>query len=280
MTKRTGASLLHTINDAPTLTICKLGFTPEQAARMIQTRRILPLSDDSKVPQIDARKLWARIGRPHRRFRNWAAHYIKPLLDRPQPFAEISAKVTPVRTGRPRTDYTLSRDTAAHLAMQANTPEGADIRDYFLDMERLALRLSEHMGIRVSAIVGTDNKVTQTLTRRAAEQHKAGNLSGPAKVIVLDREQRLKAIVCEVLTGHPPAYWRDTFKVRSIRDVLDTGDMLVYSQCYESAWAAVNAGLGSKEQLTKFLSRSYGGKVSPTKYLQAAAQAKTSGGKA
>lgn len=280
MTKRNGASFLHTINDAPSLTIRKLGFTPEQAERMIQTRRILPLTDDPKEPQIDARKLWARIGRPHRQFRDWAAHYLKPLMDRPQPFAEISSKVTPVRRGRPRQDYTLSRDVAAHLAMQANTPEGADIRSYFLDMERLALRLSEHMGIRVSAIVGTDNKVTQTLTRRAAEQTKAGNLSGPAKVIVLDREQRLKAIVCEVLTGHPPAYWRDTFKVRSIRDVLDTGDMLVYSQCYESAWAAVNAGLGSKEHLTKFLRRSYGGKVSPVKYLQANTHTKTNGGRA
>lgn len=237
---------------------------------MIQTRRILPLSDDPKAPQIDARKLWARIGRPHRQFRDWAAHYIKPLLDRPQPFEEISAKVTPVRTGRPRRDYTLSRDTAAHLAMQANTPEGADIRGYFLDMERLALRLSERMGIRVAAIVGTDNKVTQTLTRRATDQAKAGNLRGPAKVVVLERERRLKAVVCEVLTGHPPAYWRDTFNARSIRDVLDTGDMVTYSQCYESAWAAVNAGYGSASHLTAFLRPSYGGKVSPTKYLQAA----------
>lgn len=278
MTKRTGASLLQTINDAPTATICKLGFTTEHAARMIRTRQVLPLLDDPKSPQIDARKLWTRIGKPHRQFRDWAAHYIKPLLDRPPPFAEISSKATPVKTGRPRQDYTLSRDVAAHLAMQANTPEGADIRDYFLDMERLALRLSEHMGVRVTTIVGTDNKLTHTLTRRAAEQIKAGRVTGTAKVVALGRERALKAVVCEVLTGRTPTYWRDTFKVKSLRDVLDTGDATHYSQCYECAWAAVNAGLGNKDKLVAFLTPSYGGKVSPVKY--AALRLKTHGGRA
>ena len=265
MTKRTGASLLQTINDATTATIVTLGFRPEQAARMLRVRRVLPLLEDTKAPHLDARKLWERIGKPHGRFNDWAGHYIKPLLNRPEPFTEISVKVTPGARGRPRQDYTLSRDVAAHLAMQANTPEGEDIRAYFLDMERLALRLSEHMGIRVTAIVGTDNKVTHTLTRRTAEDAKAGKLEGPIRVVSMDRERLLKTTICEVLTGQSANQWRETFG-KGIRDVLDPMDLLHYSKCYETAWALVNAGERSKAKLVSILTPSYGGLIDPAKY--------------
>lgn len=235
---------------------------------MMRTRRVLPLLDDHKAPQIDARKLWERIGKPHRRFNDWAAHYIKPLLSRPTPFTEISVKVTPGSKGRPRQDYILSRDVAAQLAMQANTPEGEDIRAYFLDMERLAFRLSEHMGIRVTAIVGTDNKVTHTLTKRTAEDAKAGKLDGPIRVVSMDRERLLKSTICEVLTGQSASQWREAFG-KGIRDVLDPADLLHYSKCYETAWALVNAGERSKAKLVAILTPSYGGLIDPAKYSKA-----------
>lgn len=266
MTKRTGASLLENTNNASTATMLKLGFTHDEAARMMRVRQTLPLVADSKVPQIDARKLWEKIGKPHNRFRAWADHYLKPLVQRKEPLAEISAKVLPSTGGRPQVGYTLSRDLAAHLAMQANTPEGADIRAYFLDMERLAVRLTEFMGIRVAAIVTTDNRVTHTLTKRTAEAAKAGKIARCAvRAVAMDKERLLKTIVCEVLTGHTPAYWRNTFG-KGVRDVLDTSDAILYSQCLESAWACVNASPCSQEFLAAFLKPSYGGKVSPTKY--------------
>lgn len=272
MTKRTGDSLRQTINTASTATMITLGFGEKQAARIIRTRQVLPLVEDPKAPQIDARKLWEKIGKPHGRFRDWVAHYIKPLLTRPEPFAEISAKVTQGTGGRPRQDYSLSRDLAAHLAMQANTPEGEDIRAYFLDMERLALRLSEHMGIRVDAIVGTDNKMTHTLLKRAADQAKAGTLPGSSvKVVAMDRERLVKTIVCEVLTGHPPAYWRDTFG-KGVRDVIDTDDAILYSQCYETAHALIAGDIAQRATIEAILRASYGGKVSPAKYAHKARQ--------
>lgn len=271
MTKRTGGSLRQTINTASTATMLTLGFGKKQAARIIRTRKVLPLVEDPKAPQIDARKLWAQIGKPHRRFRDWAAHYVKPLMERPELSAEISAVTTPAR-GTPRQDYALSRDLAAHLAMQANTPEGEDIRAYFLDMERLALRLSEHMGIRVDAIVGTDNKMTHTLIRRAADQAKAGTLPGSSvKVVAMDRERLVKTIVCEVLTGHPPAYWRDTFG-KGVRDVIDTDDAILYSQCYETAHALIAGDIAQRATIEAILRASYGGKVSPAKYAHKARQ--------
>ena len=92
-------------------------------------------------------------------------------------FAEISAKVTKGATGRPRTDYALSRDLAAHLAMMANTPEGRDVRDYFLDMEDLALRLAKRLPVRVATLVSTDNELTHHCYRKAAEAAKQGQCS-------------------------------------------------------------------------------------------------------
>lgn len=269
MTKRTGDSLRQTPNTASTATMLTLGFGEPQAARIIRVRRVLPFVEDSKTPLIDARKLWEKIGKPHKRFRDWADHYIKPLIGKAELSAEISALTTPAR-GTPRTDYLLSRDLAAHLAMQANTSVGEEVRSYFLDMERLAVRLSEHMGIRVDAIVSTDNRLTHTLTKRAAEQAKAGHLPcASVGAVAMERERLVKAIVCEVLTGHSTGYWRDTFG-KGVRDVLDTDDALLYSQCYETACSLITGGIALRAIIETILRASYGDKVSPTKYIQKA----------
>lgn len=267
-TKRTGASLVQTVSTASTHRMVSLGFTSEQAARMIAVRRVLPLVDDRRTPCIDARKLWERIGKPYGRFNAWADTYIKPMLPRhggANPFAEISAKVEATR-GRPRVDYDLSRDIAAQLAMMANTDEGAAIRTYFLDMERLALELAPYVAIRAHAIVSTDNAVTHLCMRRAGEDAKAGKLPrARIRHAALDKERLLKATVCEVVTGPPPAYWRDTYG-RGVRGVLDTADLQVYAQCYETARVLVDNGARSREQLSAALRKSYGGRVDVAKY--------------
>jgi phage anti-repressor protein len=273
MTKRTGSSLLCSINTAPTSVMVASGLTPEQADRIIRVRRVLPLAEDRKAPCIDARKLWERLGRPHGRFNDWAAAYIKPLIGRADLTTEISVLKAPAR-GTPRTDYSLSRDIAANLAMMANTDEGADVREYFLDMEELARRLAQHLGIRVTAIVDTDNKVTHMFTQRVGDSVKAGRVpKAGSRAIALDKERLLKATICEVLTGYSTRYWRDTFGVRSVRDVLDTADALVYSQCYETAWAILSGGVTLKAELLKFLTPSYGRRIKPAKYLRGSAVA-------
>ncbi|GAA4004279.1 hypothetical protein GCM10022279_30250 [Comamonas faecalis] len=74
----------------------------------------------------------------------------------------------------------------------------------------------------------------------------------------MEREIHLKTIVCEVVTGHPPGYWRETFGKR-VRDVLSSPDLLVYSQCLETAHALVNGGVAHEAQLRAILTASYGG---------------------
>lgn len=234
-TKRTGKSLRETINTASTATMRTLGFSESQAKRMMRVRRTLPLMEDSKTPCIDARKLWERIGKPHKRFNMWADSYIKPILGKDGFSAEISAVKVQVR-GTPRTDYTLSRDLSAHLAMQARTTEGYEVRQYFLDMERLAVRLSEHMGIRADAIIETDNKLTRQARVGAGNAAKKGIIS---KSEVIDeankRETRIKSVVREVMSGFPREKYISIFGKRSLRDMLDTQDLHRYAQCYEFA---------------------------------------------
>lgn len=264
---RDGRSLACTINTAPTSTMRTIGLTALQAERIIRVRRVLPLVDDRRAPCIDARKLWERIGRPHKRFRDWAEDYIKPLMERAGTFAEISAKLVQPRVGRPSKEYTLSRNVAAHLAMMANTAEGEDIRTYFLDMEDLATRLAAHLGVRVTAIVETDREVTHMFRQRAGEDAKAGRI---ARSLVLakamEREKLLKDAVCMVLTGRPTSWWKEKFR-RGVRDVLDTADAALYAKCYESARAFVEAKVvKGRADLVKLLTPVYGGRVSLEAY--------------
>ena len=50
-------------------------------------------------------------------------------------YSEVVKKSTP-SSRKPRTDYILSRNCAAHLAMSTQTPEGREVRHYFLDMDQ------------------------------------------------------------------------------------------------------------------------------------------------
>ena len=235
-TKRTGKSLLETSNTVSTATMLTLGFSESQAKRMKRVRRTLPMMEDSKAPCIDARKLWEHLGKPHKRFNMWADSYIKPILGSNSINAEISAKVTEVKQVRPRIDYVVSRDLAAHLAMMARTSEGNEIRQYFLDMERLAVRLADHMDIRVDAIIGTDNKVTHQAYVGAGNAAKRGIISrGEITYVAKSREKRIKGIVREVLSGFSRTEYIAIFGDRNFRDMLDTKDLHRYAQCYEFA---------------------------------------------
>jgi anti-repressor protein len=268
-TKRTGRSLVETIDNASTKTMLTVGFTEAQAARVISTRRVLPLVEDAKQPCIDARKLWEKIGKPHGRFRAWVDHYIKPLLERPGTNAEISAKVSQGTKGRPSKEYTLSRDVAATLAMQANTLEGDDIRQYFLDMERLAVRLSEYFTVRADAIVETDRILTNFTRKRAGDQAKVGTIpKGAVKTVALECEKRVKSLACEIVTGKPPKHWRELLGgVRTVRDALDQRDLRQYQKCYDFLVDLLQSGVESVASLVETATTVYGGKVDMDKYL-------------
>ncbi|KMN38238.1 MULTISPECIES: antA/AntB antirepressor family protein [Chromobacterium] len=266
--KRTGSSLIHTVTDCPKALMLTLEFSEEQASRMMNVRRILPFVENRKEPCIDARKLWERLGKPHKRFRDWAAHYIKPLAaEGSRRKAEISAILTLGKT-KPQQDYLLSRDVAAHLAMQANTDEGEAIREYFLDMEDLVLKLARHGYLRAATIVKTDNELSKATIVKVHESAKAigQKLSSyQVKQLALIDERAIKSLVAKALTGIRASRWR-TYAGKGVRDVLRVEHLDVYAKAYNVALALCKAGMPIKE-IERVLEASFGMTICMAEYL-------------
>lgn len=264
-TKRTGKSFNHTPADCPSHVMLTLGFNEEQAERMISIRRVLPFVESRTTPCIDARKLWECIGRPHGQFNKWIERSTKGILDE---FVQNSEVVeSKIQTGRrPRTDYTISRDCAAHLAMDARTPEGKAVRSYFLDMEELAVKLIKYIPIRGSMLISIDNQVTHRAFVVAGDKAKAGELpKSLVKQEALNTEMALKSLVCRVMTGFSASEWKAEVG-RSIRDTLSPEDLNQYTRAYDSALTMLTGGmtLGEIEQI---LTRSFGNSIQVDDYL-------------
>ncbi|RAH36512.1 antA/AntB antirepressor family protein [Halomonas sp. SL1] len=271
-TTRNGRSIVTDINHVPKKTLTSvLGFADEQAKRMMKARRVLPIVEDRQEPQIDARKLWEKIGKPHKQFNKWADHYINPLMA-PDNFGEKSPKTCADeiehfsehtgKQGRPKTNYLLSRDVAAHLAMQANTAEGHDIRCYFLDMEDCVLRMERYRPIRTEHLTEIDNSV----------YHRIVSETG-STVYAQDAERFLKGMVAEAVSGMSASEWREALneipgaRGKGIRDVLDGDDLRVYRDALQFAASLLHSGATDRDQIESMVRSVHADKVHPDKYL-------------
>lgn len=266
-TKRTGASLMHSAADCPKSLYLTLGFTEEQASRMMAVRRTLPIVENRREPIIDARKLWEKIGRPEGRFTNWVSRGAGDLLLRFEQKFEVIQRMTPTK-GRPRIDYLVSRDLAAQLAMMANTEEGQVVREYFLDMEEATIRLARHQPIRAKLLVQVDNDLTHATRKQAGAAAKEGLLSKDLiPTVSAANEKRIKNLVCRILTGHSASEWHQIVG-RRIRDSLDTADLDLYSRCYDMAVSLFRAGYANDKVLIDPMAPTFGGKIDIAKYAE------------
>ncbi|WP_199153184.1 antA/AntB antirepressor family protein [Chromobacterium sp. ASV23] len=267
-TKRTGKSLIHTVNNCPGSVMDQLGITTEQAERMMNLRRVFPLDIESRTePNYDARKIWERIGKPYGRFRKWAEQYIKPLQQCERRKAQICAILTPTKT-KPRQDYRLSRDVAMHLAMQANTNEGENIRQYFLDMEDLATKLMVNRYQRVNLIAEADKALTHAAMVRHGERAKAGEIGRSAVQYLANVDvQDIASMIAEVLSGFRAGAWREVTG-KGIRDILSADDLDEYARLYNVAEAIYAAGQ-DLDQIKEVLSKACKRRVDPWQYLEA-----------
>lgn len=265
-TKRTGISLRHTVADCPRSVYVTLGFTEEQASRMMAVRRILPIVENRREPIIDARKLWEAIGRPESKFADWISRSAGELFRRFEKKSEVSQHVTRTK-GRPRIDYLVSRDLAAQLAMMANTDEGQMVREYFLDMEEAIIRLARHQPIRANLLVQVDNELTYATRKQAGIAAKEGLLSKQSvPTVSLANEKRIKSLVCRILTGHSASEWKGTVG-RSIRNSLNTSDLELYSRCYDMAVSLFRAGCTKDEVIQSMLAPSFADRIKIEDYL-------------
>ncbi|MWJ28600.1 hypothetical protein GPM19_10345 [Halomonas sp. ZH2S] len=269
-TLRDGRSIIIDINHAPRKTLVSaLEFTEEQADRMLKVRRVLPLVEDRQAPQVNARKLWERIGKPHREFRKWAEDYIKPMmaqetfaLKSPKDFSTEIVQFYEQTKGRPKINYQVSRDFAAHLAMQARTLEGYEIRQYFLDMEECVLRMERYRPIRTEHLTEIDKSVYHSVISKTG-----------SKLFAHDTERFLKGMVTEVVTGLPSSEWREALnkiagtKGKGIRDVLNRDDLKVYRDALQFASSLIQSGITDRKQIQDMICTVHANKINPDRYL-------------
>ena len=265
MTKKSqdGRSLKLNIENVSTKNLVEIcDLTYEQAERIINTRRVLKVQgDDSTDPQIDARKLWVKIGKPHKEFRKWAEDYIKPILegaekspaskDQVKPFTEVTG-----RTNQKRTNYYLSRDVAAEFAMMARTEEGHQIRRYFLDIEKIAMKLYRVRVVRSDSLSAHDKAIY-----RAVVSGEGGNRERAEKA-----QKDVRNMVPEVLSGKDAGWWRDEFG-KGIRDVLSNDDLITYDKAMELVSQLIKGGIRKKGQIKQMVESNYGGAIDIQDYL-------------
>ena len=73
--------------------------------------------------------------------------------------------------GKPRTNHIITLDMAKHIAMIQRTPEGMEIRQKLIDLEKKA-----NSGLMIEALCNPDS-VIQLLTAYSAEQKKNAELT-------------------------------------------------------------------------------------------------------
>lgn len=263
--KRTGKFFNYTPADCPKHVMLTLGFTEEQTERMAKVRRILPFVDSRTTPCIDARKLWECIGKPEGKFSNWVARGASEVFHRFGKKSEVVERLESTK-GRPRIDYILSRDCAAHLAMRANTDEGDFVRDYFLDMEELAMKLHKYTPLRGSMITTIDNQVAKQAFVVAGNKAKAGELpKNLVKSEAFNTQKTLMSLVCRVMTGLSAGEWRAKVG-KGIRDVLCPEDLNQYARAYDLASMLQTAGK-SLGEIEETLKANFGNSIQVDDYL-------------
>lgn len=270
-----GRSIQTDLNKLPRKTLTSVfGFTEEQAGRMMKVRNMLPFHEDigRTTPDHSARKLWELIGKPYGRFNAWAEDYIKPMLD-PETFTgkaakdftgDFSAQVVRIyeeTKGRHKVDYLLSRDVASDLAMLARTPEGADVRAYYRDMEECNLKLEHYRPIRKDQLTKIDREV----------YHAAVSLTG-SKLFAEETRKFLPSMVAEVISGMSASEWREALqqvpgaKGKGIRDVLDGTDIQTYRDAYLFASSLFRTGMTDRDQIESLVRQMYSGSIDPSMY--------------
>ena len=109
--------------------------------------------NNEEVNAVNARDLWEKI-ESKRRFGDW-------IKDRLEGFTEgqdyVIHKI--VKTGNGASgkqyqiDYIISLDTAKHIAMLERNEQGHKIRQYFIEVEKNARKISEAVNSQVAALI-------------------------------------------------------------------------------------------------------------------------------
>lgn len=257
---RDGRSLkleIHNATKKNLVDICEL--SEEQADRMIRIRRTFPPVEDRQQPSVDAYKLWQKIGKPYKRFNRWAEEYISPEINVTQKSAALfSGQIEPFYEKVAKTqrkNYTLSRDFAMHLAMQARTDEGREVRQYFLDVEHCVYKLCSKRIVRKDGLIKHDNAIYHAIVKATGDKHRAK-----------EAEMDIKGLVPEILSGVPASEWREEFG-KGIRDVLSNDDLVIYDKALGFVADLFSGGIRNKKKVKELLTNTYSNKIDFDEYV-------------
>lgn len=246
---RDGRSLTIKHSNVTFKQLLRFGLSVSSAKRAMRVRRVLPYMENATIPCIDARRLWSQLGKPHSRFNQWADYHLKPLLNRPKLNTEISVFEDSSKAGKPTKEYTISRYLATHLAMMVDTKQGWDVRDYFIDMERVVFGMAEYNNSRAIVPSKLDKRLTLAAIKRAGRAYYVAHM------------RKLQDNLCKVLTGMGAGEIKRKYGKR-VRDILqqDLAKLDVYNEAYAMSIRMYSRGK-TWVQIAPFLKEYFGGSV-------------------
>lgn len=95
---------------------------------------LIKVNYDTEQPTVSARELHNALG-INTRFNDWFQRMTEYGFDSEKDFYSKMSK-TSEQGGRPATDYEISIDMAKQICMIQRSPEGKQIRQYFIDLEK------------------------------------------------------------------------------------------------------------------------------------------------
>ena len=135
---------------------------------------------------VDARSLHAVLG-SKRHFSNWIKSRIEQCgFEENFDFIKINKKVELSKTGQIAIEYIVSTDMAKHLGMLEKTPQGHEIRKYFIEQEKISRSAIYGIQLEINKAMLKIEHVTDILSNAARTMVVLGKQTKPQLLQTLD----------------------------------------------------------------------------------------------
>lgn len=101
---------------------------------MNEMSKLIAVNYEAEEPTVSARDLHEQLN-IKTRFNDWFPRMCEYGFEESKDFYSKKSK-TVEHNGRPQTDFLISIDMAKQICMIQRSPEGKQIRQYFLDLEK------------------------------------------------------------------------------------------------------------------------------------------------
>ena len=148
--------------------------------------------DGEKQLGVDARSLHAVLG-SKRQFSNWIKSRIEQCgFEENFDYIKLNKKVELSKTGQMAIEYVVSLDMAKHLGMLEKTPQGHEIRKYFIEQEKVSRNVMYGIQLEINKAMLKIEHVTDILSNAGRTLNVLGKQVKPQLMQTLD-ELMIKA---------------------------------------------------------------------------------------